>query len=260
VTDGERRPFWARFCNCANRRSRIANAGTIESPRAYAQQRGSEPPVLHRFGAAASGALLADRARGSSGVVAIRRSELKDDGTMLFGLLVFGAIVSVVFAFVAIYNGLVAAAEKATRAWNELDVLLRQRHDEIPKLVETCEPHMRSERAALDGLLEARTAVFSARQTRNADELGRAEAALRSACAALMTRAAEQASLAASPAFALLRQRQITLDLELKDRRDRYNEAVRRYNAAISRVPGSVVALVGAFRPLRPLDFEPAGP
>jgi hypothetical protein len=58
----------------------------------------------------------------------------------------------------------------------------------------------------------------------------------------------------------LLRQRQITLDLELKDRRDRYNEAVRRYNAAISRLPGSVVALVGAFRPLRPLDFEPAGP
>jgi LemA protein len=181
---------------------------------------------------------------------------------MLFGLLVFGAIVSVVFAFVAIYNGLVAAAEKATRAWNDLDVLLRQRHDEIPKLVEACEPHMRSERAALERLLEARTAVFAARQTRDADEFGRAEAALRSAATALLARAAEQATLAASPAFALLRQRQVTLDLELKDRRDSYNEAFRDYNTAISRAPCSVVALVGAFRPLQPvrtLDFVPAG-
>jgi LemA protein len=174
---------------------------------------------------------------------------------MLFGLLVFGAIVALVFAFVATYNGLVAAAEKATRAWSELDVLLRQRHDEIPKLVESCESHMQKERPVLERLLEARAAVFAARQTRSADDLSRAEATLRAAATAFMARAAEHADLAASPAFALLRQRQATLDRELADRRDRYNEAVRVYNAAITRAPGNVVALVGQFPPLRPLDF-----
>ena len=179
---------------------------------------------------------------------------------MLFGLIVFGAIVGVVFAFVATYNGLVAAADKASRAWNDLDVLLRQRHDEIPKLVEACEPHMRDERGALERLLQARTAVFAARHAHNADALGRAEAGLRSAATALMTRAAEHAELAASPSFGLLRQRQASLDLEIKDRRDRYNEAVRAYNAAIGRMPGRVVAPLGEFRPLQPLDFEPAGP
>ena len=66
------------------------------------------------------------------------------------------------------------------------------------------------------------------------------------------------AALAASPAFGLLRQRQATLDLELKDRRDGYNDAVREYNAAIGRVPGNLVALIAAFPPLRPLDFESA--
>src|SRR5574341_1359466 len=40
-------------------------------------------------------------------------------------------------------------------------------------------------------------------------------------------RAAAHPSLVASPAFSLLRQRQATLDLELKDRRDGYNDAVR---------------------------------
>jgi LemA protein len=179
---------------------------------------------------------------------------------MLFGLLVFGAIVGAVFAFVGIYNRLVAASEKATRAWNDLDALLRQRHDEIPKLLETCEAHLGSERALLDRVLETRAGVFAARQTRDADALGRAEAELRRAATALMARAAAHPSLVASPAFSLLRQRQATLDLELKDRRDAYNDAVRDYNAAIGRIPGNVVAFVGAFPRLRPLDFERAHP
>lgn len=179
---------------------------------------------------------------------------------MLFGLLVFGAIVGAVFAFVGIYNRLVAAAEKATGAWNEIDALLRQRHDEIPKLLEACEPHLKGERALLDRVLETRAGVFAARQTRDADALGHAEAELRGAATALMARAAAHPSLVASPAFSLLRQRQATLDLELKDRRDGYNDAVREYNAAIGRVPGNVVALIGAFPRLRPLDFERAHP
>jgi LemA protein len=178
---------------------------------------------------------------------------------MLFGLLVFGAIVGAVFAFVGIYNRLVAAGDKAARAWNDLDALLRQRHDEIPKLLEACEPHIGAERAVLDRILEARTAVFAARQTRDADGLGRAEAQLRAAATALMARAAAHPTLNASPAFSLMRQRQATLDLEIKDRRDGYNDAVREYNAAIGRIPANVVALVGAFPRLRPLDFERAG-
>jgi LemA protein len=180
---------------------------------------------------------------------------------MLFGLLVFGAIVVVVFSFVGAYNRLVATAEKATRAWNDLDALLRQRHDEIPKIIELCEPHLPNDRALLDRLLETRAAVFAARQTRDADALSRAEQSLRAAAADLViVRAAGVPELAASPAFGLVTQRQATLDLELADRRDRYNAAARDYNAAISRLPGSVIALLGEFRPLRPLDFEPAEP
>lgn len=179
---------------------------------------------------------------------------------MLSGLLVFGAIVAAVFAFVAVYNSLVAAADKATRAWNDVDALLRERHDEIVKITEMCEPHLRNDRALVERLLEARAAVFAARQMRDADELGRAEAKLRTAATALMARAAQQADLVASPAFGLLRQRQATLDLELTDRRERYNDAVRAYSAAIGRPPGNVVALVAAFPRFRPLDFERVGP
>jgi LemA protein len=164
---------------------------------------------------------------------------------MLFGLLVFGAILAIVFAFVGIYNGLVAASEKAARAWNDLDALLRQRHDEIPKIVEMCELHLSNDRSLTERLLEARTAVFVARQTRDADELGRAEAQLHAAATALMQRAAAVPALAASAAFGLLQKRQQTLDVELADRRERYNSAVGEYNAVLA-----------AFPPLRPLDLE----
>jgi LemA protein len=179
---------------------------------------------------------------------------------MLFGLLVFGAIVVVVFSFVATYNGLVAAAEKATSAWNELDSLLRQQHDEIPRAVEMCEPHFGNDRAVLDRLIEARASVFAARQGRDADESGRAEAGLRAAATAVIARANAQPELVASPAFGLLRQRAATLDSELRAARQRYNQAVSAYNTSISRVPGNIVALIGAFAPLHPLDFEGAGP
>jgi LemA protein len=179
---------------------------------------------------------------------------------MLSGLLVFGVIVAAVFAFVAVYNGLVDAADKATTAWNDLDALLRQRHDEIPKITEMCEPHLAGERAVLDRVLEARAAVFAARQTRDADALVGAEAQLRAAATALMARAAAHSQLIASPAFSLARQRQATLDLELKQALDRYNDAVRRYDAAMGRLPGNVVALLAAFPRFRQIDFERAGP
>jgi hypothetical protein len=94
------------------------------------------------------------------------------------GLLVFGAILALVFAFVTIYNKLVDAADKATGAWNDLDALLRQRHDEIPQLIELCERHLPKDRAAIERFLEARAAVFAGRQTRDADALGHAEIAL----------------------------------------------------------------------------------
>jgi LemA protein len=177
---------------------------------------------------------------------------------MLFGIIVFAAIVLILFSFVTTYNGLVAASEKAARAWTDLDALLTQRHDEIPKVIEMCEPHLRDERVSFERLLGAREGVFAARQTRDADALGRAERALRTLVTDVIGRAASHPELAASPAFGLLRQRHATLDVEIAERRDRYNEAVREYTATIGRVPGNVVAFVGQFPRWRPLEAEPS--
>jgi LemA protein len=150
----------------------------------------------------------------------------------------------------------VAAAERTTSAWNNLDALLRQRDDEIPKLIEMCEPHLRSARAEFDKVRDARAATLAARQTRDAEALGHAERGLRTEVAALVTAAMSHPVLGPSPAFALLRQSNVTLDQEIAERQTAYNEAVQQYNAAISRVPARVIATLSGFAPLEPLDDD----
>ena len=63
---------------------------------------------------------------------------------------------------VSLYNGLVRLKHGVSKAWSNIDVLLKQRHDELPKLVETCKQYMQHERTTLERVIAARSAVASA--------------------------------------------------------------------------------------------------
>ena len=176
---------------------------------------------------------------------------------MLFGLLVFGAIVGGAIWFVAAYNSLEAASNRALQAWGNLDALLRQRHDEIPKLIELCERELRHDRPAFDRALDARAEILGARQIRDAKALGNAERALRAAVADVLARATANAALAADNGFGVLTQRLAALDTGIAERAALYDDAVSQNNAAIQRFPGIVVAALGGFRRLVPVDLGP---
>ena len=53
-------------------------------------------------------------------------------------ILVLGAVAAALLYGVLLYNGLVALKHGVAKAWANIDVLLKQRHDELPKLVEVC--------------------------------------------------------------------------------------------------------------------------
>jgi LemA protein len=169
---------------------------------------------------------------------------------MLGGVIVFGALLLFVVSLAGRYNRLVTTSERAMRAWNDLESLLHQRHDELPKLIELCQPYLASARADVARVLEGREAVLAARQTRDPDALGSADRALRGAIAALLASGAAAPELGESPGFVMVRQRHATLAEEIDDRRARYNEAVAAHNAALRRPLGLVVALLGRFRQL----------
>src|SRR6202000_3456143 len=81
---------------------------------------------------------------------------------------------------VVIYNGLVRVRNGVKLAWSNIDVLLVQRHDELPKLIAVCQGYMQHERGTLEGVARARAGVEGARSSGDVASVSAAEGALRS--------------------------------------------------------------------------------
>src|SRR5437868_11338982 len=67
------------------------------------------------------------------------------------------AIFGVVGYVVMIYNGLIALKNDIDKAWANIDVMLKQRHDELPKLLDVCKGYMNYERDTLLKITQARS-------------------------------------------------------------------------------------------------------
>lgn len=111
---------------------------------------------------------------------------------MSVGTLVALAIVAALLLYaVVVYNGLVALKHNAAKALANINVLLKQRHDELPKLVETCRQYMQYEQQTLERVIAARDQVAAAQQRGDIDAMGRAEGSLRSGLCSVLPQRAE---------------------------------------------------------------------
>src|SRR5207245_4591448 len=79
------------------------------------------------------------------------------DNIILLGFLF--AIVGLSVYLVMIYNGLVVVKNDIDKAWANIDVMLKQRHDELPKLIEVCKGYMNFERDTLQKITEAAACI-----------------------------------------------------------------------------------------------------
>jgi LemA protein len=175
---------------------------------------------------------------------------------MLDGLLAFALIVIAVVWLVVAYNNLDAAAQRTALAWGNVDALLKQRHDELPRFLDACRPHLPQHQALLQRIGQANAAVFAARQSRETTALGRAENELRASLAELIGALQTRPDLRADDGFAAVWKRLASLETGLDERRAIFNDAARQNNAAVRHFPGNVVALLGGFRPVPPFDVE----
>ena len=165
--------------------------------------------------------------------------------TLLFlALLVVAAIYGV-----RIYNGLVALRENVRKAWSNIDVLLKQRHDELPKLVETCKQYMQFEQETLTRVMEARSRVATARESGNVGSLGQAEGGLRATLGHLFAVAEAYPDLKSNQTFQQLQTRISALENAIADRREFYNESVNVNNVRIEQFPASLLAGFFGFKP-----------
>src|SRR5580700_2001446 len=77
---------------------------------------------------------------------------------ILVGLVIILVVVGIFAYFITIYNSLVRLKNDIDKAWANIDVLLKQRHDELPKLVETCKGYMQYEQKTFQAIVQARSA------------------------------------------------------------------------------------------------------
>lgn len=165
-------------------------------------------------------------------------------GFIILGIFAF-LIVGIILYFVSIYNGLIRLSRNIEKAWANIDVLLKQRYDEIPKLIKVCEGHMKYERETLEKITAARTACL---QAKSVGDSAKAEGELNRLLKTLFAVAENYPDLKANQSFIQLQQRISYLETQIADRREFYNDSVNSYNIRIKQIPDMWVASMLRFR------------
>jgi LemA protein len=137
-----------------------------------------------------------------------------------------------------LYNGMVALKQNVGRAWANIDVLLKQRHDEIPKLVRTVEGYMQHERAVFDRLSDARGALM---QAKGVAQRAEAESLISRALGQLFAVAENYPDLKANTSFLQLQGRISDIENQIADRREFYNDTVTTLNTRLEQLPDKFV-------------------
>jgi LemA protein len=161
---------------------------------------------------------------------------------LAFFLFVAGALIYIIILF----NGLVRLRNENDRAWANIDVLLKQRHDEIPNLVETVKGYMQHEQQTLLAVTQARAASVSAGSI---GQKAVADLQMASALRGLFAIAENYPQLKANANFLKLQNRISELEERIADRREFFNDDVNAYNTRIGQIPDVFVA---SFMNLKP--------
>ena len=148
-------------------------------------------------------------------------------------------IIGLVSWFFTIYNGLIHVKENIKKSWANIDVLLMQRSDEIPKLIKVLKSFAKHEKKMFDNVMVARKSYLGANSiTEKADADNQITDALKSVFA--LSEAYPE--LRSNENFLNLQDRISGLENEIADRRELYNESVNNYNIRIQSLPDVAIA------------------
>ena len=159
------------------------------------------------------------------------------------------------FIVLASYNAVVALRQRSEKAWSNIGVVLKQRHDQLPNLVAAVRDLMAYERDVLTRVTELRAAYQPAAPI--PDQAATSEA----------TSAAVRTLFAVVERYPDIKAHQNVLDLQdeierlegmIADRRELYNDQVYRYNTRIAQVPGVLLAPLFGWRPREFFAVDPA--
>lgn len=161
---------------------------------------------------------------------------------VLLLILVLAAVALVAWG-VTIYNNLVQVKRNVDQAWANIDVLLKQRHDEIPKLIDAVKGYMTYEKELLHNITSLRT---QAAQAGEGPARVQAEGQLGTMLARIFAVAENYPDLKANQNFLALQSRISAIEEQIAHRREFYNDSANINNVRREQVPDLFIAgLVG---------------
>jgi len=160
----------------------------------------------------------------------------------IVGFVVIGTLIYIII----LYNELVRLRNDNDRAWANIDVLLKQRHDEVPNLVACVKGYMEHERQTLESVTQARAASMNAASI---PLKAQADLLLTGALRSLFAVAERYPDLKANQNFLALQKRISELEERIADRREFFNDDVATYNTRIAQLPEVFLAKMMALQP-----------
>ena len=158
-------------------------------------------------------------------------------------IVVIFVIVLIIIGFISwfftVYNGLIQVKENIKKSWANIDVLLMQRSDEIPKLIKVLKSFVKHEKKMFDNIMDARTSYLGASSV---SEKANADNQMSEALKSVFALSEAYPELGSNDNFLKLQERISGLENEIADRRELYNESVNNYNIRIQSLPDMFIA------------------
>ena len=161
----------------------------------------------------------------------------------MIGIIIFTAfvllLIIVIGWYIGTYNAFIQLRADIPKSLSNIDVLLKQRHDELPKLIASVKGYMKHEKTTLTELTKERTAWARAKTIEQKAKLSNQ---ISETLKTIFAVAENYPQLQASANFKQLQERISGIENELSDRREFYNDSVTTYNVRIKQFPASIVA------------------
>ena len=162
-------------------------------------------------------------------------------------LFAVGVVASVVgFVLVTTYNAIVALRQRSDKAWSNIDVVLKQRHDQLPNLVSAVRGLMAYEQGVLTRVTDARAAYSP---TAPIPEQAATSEATTAAVRSLFAVVERYPELKSAENVRDLQTQIERLEDMIADRRELYNDQIYRYNTRIGQLPGALIAPLFGWQP-----------
>lgn len=165
------------------------------------------------------------------------------------------ALAVTIFVAVVTFNALVGARQQVDKAWANIGVALRQRHDELPNLVDAVRGQMGFERATLQRVTDARAAFSPDAPVATQASVSAATSRAVRGLFAVVERYPE---LHSDQNVMALQAEIERLETVIADRRELYNDVVYRFNTRIAQFPGAFVASVLGWQPRPFFEASPS--